>query len=220
MVTTKTYRNEFIAVIAIYANLVLVGIDNILLYSDKVFIEAGLAPDQATFATIGVFTLQLLSSAVGSKLVDRFGGFKVHVTANVMIIIAHVTYTVSQVVTPIAPTAMPYIAIFAVGLFLVAWSGGTNLASFALLGEITREPTRATAYGFAAVFFWAIAWVVGFVPPYLQIYLGAYALTIWLGCAVLFLIYVIVVIPRILRTRHLEDENQISTEMKSLNEKA
>nr|XP_026694154.1 solute carrier family 2, facilitated glucose transporter member 5-like isoform X1 [Ciona intestinalis] len=221
MLTTKNFRNMFAGVVALFLNLVLVGIDNILLYSDKVFIEAGISPDKATFATIGVFAMQLLASLVGSKLVDRFGGFKVHVASNILIIFAHVTYTVSQVATPAAPNAMPYVAIFAVGVFLIAWSGGTNLTTFALLGEITSEPTRSTAYGYSAVIFWVVAWTVGFVPPYLQIHLGPYALTIWLGCAILFLIYFIIFIPRLKRLRHKDDdlfmESKNDMEIKKLN---
>ena len=59
------YRNMLIGVIFLYLNLNLVGIDNILLYSDKVFIEAGISPDKATYVTIGVFALQMLASLIG-----------------------------------------------------------------------------------------------------------------------------------------------------------
>nr|XP_009861301.1 solute carrier family 2, facilitated glucose transporter member 5 isoform X1 [Ciona intestinalis] len=220
MCTTKKYRNMLIGVIFLYLNLNLVGIDNILLYSDKIFIEAGISPDKATFATIGVFAMQMLASLVGSKLVDRFGGFKVHVASNILIIFAHVTYTVSQVATPAAPNAMPYVAIFAVGVFLIAWSGGTNLATFAILGEITSEPTRSTAYGYSAGILWSVAWVASFIPPYLKIHLGSYALTIWLGFATVFLIYVIIFIPKLKRQRQQEvilySKESQNNEVKSL----
>nr|XP_009861323.2 solute carrier family 2, facilitated glucose transporter member 5-like [Ciona intestinalis]XP_018670992.1 solute carrier family 2, facilitated glucose transporter member 5-like [Ciona intestinalis] len=204
MLTTKEYRDMFVGVIALCLSAILVGVDNVLLYSDQIFIDAGISPDKATYATIGVFAMQLLAGVVGSKIVDRFGGFKVHVASNILIIFAHVTYTVSQLATPAAPNAMPYVAIFAVGIFLIAWSGGTNLTTFALLGEITSEPTRSTAYGYSAAILWVVAWVASFIPPYLQIYLGSYALTIWIGFAVLFILFDVKLISRLRRQRRHE----------------
>ncbi|XP_078483270.1 solute carrier family 2, facilitated glucose transporter member 1-like isoform X3 [Ciona intestinalis] len=195
MFTNKGYRKQFFAVLVVYANLVLVGINNMLIYSDQIFLQAGIAADNVTFATIGVFALSFIASVFGSKIVDRFGGYKVNITCNGILIFAMVLFTISQATAHLAPLAMPYVAIVAIAIYMCAWSGGSNLAVFALVGKLTVEPTRATAYGYGSMLLWTFAWFSSFIPPYLQIGLGAYMLMIWLFFAIVFLIYHLLLIP-------------------------
>ncbi|XP_078483271.1 solute carrier family 2, facilitated glucose transporter member 5-like isoform X4 [Ciona intestinalis] len=195
MFTNKGYRKQFFAVLVVYGNLVLVGINNIAIYSDQIFLQAGIAADNVTFATIGVFALSFIASVFGSKIVDRFGGYKVNITCNGILIFAMVLFTISQATAHLAPLAMPYVAIVAVAIYMCAWSGGSNLAVFALVGKLTVEPTRATAYGYGSMLLWTLAWFSSFIPPYLQIGLGAYMLMIWVFFAIVFLIYHLLLIP-------------------------
>uniref|UniRef100_F6UQH1 Major facilitator superfamily (MFS) profile domain-containing protein n=2 Tax=Ciona intestinalis TaxID=7719 RepID=F6UQH1_CIOIN len=195
MLTNKGYRKQFFAVLVVYGNLVLVGINHILIYSDQIFLQAGIAPDNVTFATIGVFALSFIASVFGSKIVDRFGGYKVNIACNGILIFAMVLFTISQATAHLAPSAMPYVAIVAVAIYMCAWSGGSNLAVFALVGKLTVEPTRATVYGYGSMLLWTLAWFSSFIPPYLQIGLGAYMLMIWVFFAVVFLIYHLLLIP-------------------------
>ncbi|XP_078482084.1 solute carrier family 2, facilitated glucose transporter member 5-like [Ciona intestinalis] len=106
-----------------------------------------------------------------------------------------VLFTISQATAHLAPLAMPYVAIVAVAIYMCAWSGGTNLAVFAVISKLTVEPTRASAYGYASMFFWLSSWLGTFLPPYLQIGLGAYMLMIWVFFAIVFLIYHLLLIP-------------------------
>uniref|UniRef100_F6UQG4 Major facilitator superfamily (MFS) profile domain-containing protein n=1 Tax=Ciona intestinalis TaxID=7719 RepID=F6UQG4_CIOIN len=195
MLTNKGYRKQFFAVLVVYGNLVLVGINNIVIYSDQIFLQAGIAANNVTFATIGVFALSFIASVFGSKIVDRFGGYKVNIACNGILIFAMVLFTISQATAHLAPSAMPYVAIVAVAIYMCAWSGGSNLAVFALVGKLTVEPTRATVYGYGSMLLWTLAWFSSFIPPYLQIGLGAYMLMIWVFFAVVFLIYHLLLIP-------------------------
>nr|XP_002131186.1 solute carrier family 2, facilitated glucose transporter member 1 [Ciona intestinalis] len=195
MFTNKGYRNQFFAVLVVYSNLVLVGVHTFVIYSDLIFRQAGIAAENVTFATIGVFALSFIASIFGSKIVDRFGGYKVNITCNGILIFAIVLFTISQATAHLAPLAMPYVSIVAVAIFMCAWSGGSNLAVFALVGKLTVEPTRATAYGYASMLLWTLSWFGTFIPPYLQSGLGAYMLMIWLFFAIVFLIYHLLLIP-------------------------
>jgi len=46
----------------------LVGVNNIVLYSTLVFTEAGVSKKNAAYATIGVFGLQFLAACIGVSL--------------------------------------------------------------------------------------------------------------------------------------------------------
>jgi len=52
-------------------------------------------------------------------MVSRFGSLKVNIGANIVIIIAHTLYTISQALSHLAPVAMPTISVVAMGIFLV-----------------------------------------------------------------------------------------------------
>ena len=63
--TVLFLRNQLFGVLVLLGNLMLTGINNIVLYSTLVFTEAGLEPDKAAFATIGIFAGQLLTAGLG-----------------------------------------------------------------------------------------------------------------------------------------------------------
>ncbi|XP_076820378.1 solute carrier family 2, facilitated glucose transporter member 5-like isoform X2 [Clavelina lepadiformis] len=236
----KQYRNQLIAVFALYANLMLCGVNNILFYSDLIFKEAGISADNVTFATIGVFALQFVMALIGAKFVDRFGGLKVTIAGSIGFIVSLTLFTVSQamvykqnsaVLSPLHTTAdeqlltngsafasvthstftaettsliasaqdganpWSFVSVLAIGIFMVAWSGGTHISTFALLGELTIEPTRATCFSYGNAVMWTTSWIVSFVPPYLQEALGPYSMVIWLGFTVFFLVYMVICIP-------------------------
>uniref|UniRef100_F6UQF7 Major facilitator superfamily (MFS) profile domain-containing protein n=2 Tax=Ciona intestinalis TaxID=7719 RepID=F6UQF7_CIOIN len=195
MLTNRGYRNQFLAVLVVYSNVALVGVHTFVFYSDQLFLQAGIVAENVTFATIGVFALSFIASVFGSKIVDRFGGYKVNITCNGILIFAMVLFTISQATAHLAPLAMPYVAIISVAIYMCGWSGGTNLAVFALVSGVTVEPTRATAYGYASMFLWLFSWFGAFIPPFLQIGLGSYLLMIWLFFAIVFLIYHLLLIP-------------------------
>ncbi|CAK8672605.1 unnamed protein product [Clavelina lepadiformis] len=195
IIKTSQYRNQLFAVFALLANMSLTGITNMFLYMDLIFTDAGVKPEVAPFATIGVFFLQFVVTCFGPKLVMKFGGWKTNVTASSIIIFTHVLFTISQAAKHLAPTSMPYLAIVAVALFLVVWSVGTQLATFALISEITIEPTRATCLSYGTMVLWFSSWICGFLPPYFQLSLKAYRMVPWLVCTIFFLIYTIVFVP-------------------------
>ncbi|XP_078491662.1 solute carrier family 2, facilitated glucose transporter member 3-like isoform X1 [Ciona intestinalis] len=195
MVTTKSYRNQFIAVVMLYLNLVLVGIDGVVMYSNLMFKEAGLTTSQASIATISVFGAQLLAGVVGSTLVQKYGGRKMLIISNIVIITSLTVCTISRGVPHSKHSATVFVAVGAIGLFLIAWSAGTNPSIFALLAAITTEPTRPTAFGYAALMFWVSDCSVGVGFPFLQKYMGAYSLTPWLAFSVVFLFFSIFFIP-------------------------
>ncbi|XP_076810454.1 solute carrier family 2, facilitated glucose transporter member 7-like [Clavelina lepadiformis] len=192
---TQQYRNQLYAVCALLANLMFTGTNCFILYMDLVFIDAGIPKDSVTYATIGIFSLQIVTTCVLSRLMLRFGGRKLSILANSCVIFSLVLFTVSQATRHLQSAAvMSYFAIVAVALHLTC-TNGLNIAHFAIISEITIEPTRATCVSAGNVILWISSWLVGFLAPYLQEYLKAYSVTPWLGCTILFLIYIVIFIP-------------------------
>jgi len=67
------FRNQFIAVNALYSNYVLTGIDNINLYAHQIFVSVGLSSENASSATISLFVLQFIAGILGvSMFEDKF----------------------------------------------------------------------------------------------------------------------------------------------------
>jgi len=58
-------RNQLIAVCSLYANLMLCGFNNVILYADYVIQEAGVSKNASGWATIGIFGLQFVASLLG-----------------------------------------------------------------------------------------------------------------------------------------------------------
>lgn len=50
-----------------YANYMLTGVNNVVFFSDKIFLEAGIEPTIATPATIGVFATSFIMALVGVR---------------------------------------------------------------------------------------------------------------------------------------------------------
>lgn len=58
-------RRQLLSGILINSYFMLCGINHIVLYSDQLFIRAGIPPDSVTYATIGIFATQIFSCMVG-----------------------------------------------------------------------------------------------------------------------------------------------------------
>ena len=94
-----------------------------------------------------VFWLQQHRIRVYSQvaMVNRFGSLKVNIGANIVIIIAHTLYTISQALSHLAPDAMPIVSVVAIGLFLVGLVT-TNIAQFINHFYIFDVPPKRTDY--------------------------------------------------------------------------
>ena len=69
----------------LFANLMLVGVNNIVLYSTLVFTNAGLNDVNAAYATMGIFGLQFISACVGVSVFSlRYLSFLVVHIASVL----------------------------------------------------------------------------------------------------------------------------------------
>uniref|UniRef100_H2ZAX7 Major facilitator superfamily (MFS) profile domain-containing protein n=1 Tax=Ciona savignyi TaxID=51511 RepID=H2ZAX7_CIOSA len=195
MLRKKQYRNQFIAVNLLLSNIVMGGIDTILLYSGDIFRNAGISESNIFYINIGAFSLLFICCFVGSFLVDRFGGYRVMVAGCVVLLCSQVLFTVAQAIEHLSPAVTRPLAVVAVFLILGSWSLGINSSVFALLGEITTDRTRTTAYGYAAILFWILSWLGGFIPPYLILYARAYALAPWIIWTVMIIVYAITYLP-------------------------
>jgi len=77
-------------------------------------------------------------------MVNRFGSWKVNIGANVVVIIAHTVYTISQALFHLAPVVMPIVSVVAMGIFLVGLVICTscNSSSFRSLCSNYRPASR------------------------------------------------------------------------------
>ncbi|XP_078494134.1 solute carrier family 2, facilitated glucose transporter member 7-like [Ciona intestinalis] len=68
ILTTPHYRKQLFAMFAVYANTQITGFNSISIYSDLMFIEAGVPADKVTYASLGVFVLGFIFGILGIYL--------------------------------------------------------------------------------------------------------------------------------------------------------
>ena len=56
--------------------------------------------------------------------------------------------------------------------YFFGWSGGTNLATLALMRAVTIEPTRPACFSAGGILFWIFSWFTGFIPAHLEVTLS------------------------------------------------
>nr|XP_026691308.1 solute carrier family 2, facilitated glucose transporter member 7-like [Ciona intestinalis] len=112
ILSIKQFRNQFLAVNILLCNIVMGGIDTILLYSSVIFINVGISKGNMIFINIGAYSLMVLSSVVCTMLVNKFGGYRVLFVGTNVLIFSQVLFTISQALTYLAPTVMPTLAVF------------------------------------------------------------------------------------------------------------
>uniref|UniRef100_H2ZI90 Major facilitator superfamily (MFS) profile domain-containing protein n=1 Tax=Ciona savignyi TaxID=51511 RepID=H2ZI90_CIOSA len=154
IVSTSQYRKQLFAVILLHSNYMLVGFNHVAMFSDIVFAQAGIPLHLVTFASIGVFGVSFIAAIFGSKVVGKFGPLKVTLVSNAVIIFSIALFTATRATSHLAPTILPYITIVAVGVFLIVWTGGLNVALFPLFMNYTIEATRVTVLAYDSVVFW------------------------------------------------------------------
>nr|XP_039260810.1 solute carrier family 2, facilitated glucose transporter member 5-like [Styela clava] len=192
--TTVEYRRQFVMVLLLFANLMLNGLNNVLFFSDSIFLEAGIKPDYVTVVTVGVFLFQVLSTLPGSYILHHMGSWKLCIIGNIIMIVGHILVVASLATYETVP-GMSYLAIVGVAVYLLGFAGGENIGLFPLVSELTTEVTRPICVNFGCAMLWFTGWLVGFMATYFQKWMGAYSFLVWMGFTILFTIYIAVMVP-------------------------
>ncbi|XP_076812601.1 solute carrier family 2, facilitated glucose transporter member 5-like [Clavelina lepadiformis] len=184
ILTTKRYRRQFFGALVIYFSFQSTGIQAIVLYTDKIFHEAGIPYNQATLYTAGFFIVMALICFASTPILKRFGSRKMTLFGLVVTAFALAMLSAS------IELKLAYGSIAAIVLYAFGVSSGPLLCYAALASEITSQVIRPTALWSCGICYYTMASTVSFVTPYTVDWIGGYTYLIFVGLVVLDVIYI------------------------------
>nr|CAB3266204.1 solute carrier family 2, facilitated glucose transporter member 1-like [Phallusia mammillata] len=196
MFKSTGYRRQLIAVVMVFMQAQLCGVNGVGMYTNRIFMSAGFNESSAITASTIVYSIQFVVALVGSGAVDRWGPKMINVISGSVMSASLVLLTVAMV-TSAQVEFMLYVNIVAVTIYILSWACGINLTLFPLLGALTTEQTREVSFTFGGGIFWVLSWFVGFITPYFMEWMGPFAFFPWAILNAIFAAYVLIFIPDI-----------------------
>ncbi|XP_039256958.2 solute carrier family 2, facilitated glucose transporter member 1-like [Styela clava] len=188
------YRWQLFLVVMVFLESQFCGINGVGMYTDKIFIKAGIHKDFVTYASTIVYAVQFFVALAGSKAVDKWGPRRLSIFWSFMMAIMLTLLTISWATVKSIPN-MTFVSVAAVTVYVLSWACGPNITLFPLIAALTTEPTREASFKFGGGLFWIASWFVGFIPTYFMKYLGSYAYLPWAFCNLFFTIFFYFLIP-------------------------
>nr|XP_039257654.1 solute carrier family 2, facilitated glucose transporter member 5-like isoform X2 [Styela clava] len=193
VLTTPQYRRHFIGSIVLFSYMMICGLNNILFFSDQIFLSANVDPEVVTPATLGVLSMGPIVSVGGMFLLKFIEPKKLLLFGSVVMILGDIFMTTSQATYEQIP-AMTYGAIAAVFVFYFGYMF-LNLLALMIVGSITIDRTRPVCTNIGGAALWFSAWLVGFLATYLKIWIGPFAFLVWMGFTIIITVYIIFYLP-------------------------
>nr|XP_039256515.1 solute carrier family 2, facilitated glucose transporter member 9-like [Styela clava] len=196
VITTPQYRRHFIGAVLAYSIIMACGVNNIFFYSDQILSNAGLDSETVTPATLGVMIVGPIVSVVLTIFVNRGAEPRIVMIVGCTIMIFGDAFMTACLATSEDVPAMSTAAIAAVCVFYIGFAM-INLVGYVMFGAITIDRTRPVCINVGAASLWFFAWLVGFIAPYFEIWIGPYGFLVWMVLTIAVLLYTIFLIPNI-----------------------
>jgi len=166
MFTASKNLRIMIALLILYVQAQLCGINGIGMYSNELFLKADFTPQDSQKASALVFLLQFLVAFVGSIGVDKFGPKLLNVMSSFVMAFSLVVLIVSMTYTK-EVFWFKYLSVAAVATFIVFWACGVNLTLFPMLAAYSTDETRESGFAVGGAVFWFFSWFVAFIFMYM-----------------------------------------------------
>ncbi|OQV18759.1 Solute carrier family 2, facilitated glucose transporter member 1 [Hypsibius exemplaris] len=203
---TVTFRdlfvNPFLRKITIIAVMLMVmqqlsGINAVMFYSTSIFRSAGLTPDQAAYATIGMGGINVLMTFVSVILVEKAGrktllliGFSGMMITTVLLTVFMLLY--KSGVVPDGENTQGWAAwasLSCVILFVIFFATGPGSIPWFLVSELFSQGPRAAATTIAVGVNWLCNLIVALAFPFIQAAIKEYTFIIFAVLLALFVTY-------------------------------
>lgn len=194
LVTDQSLRRPLIIGIVMHLSQQWGGINAVLYFSSTIFISAGLEPDVARLASIGVGSMLFVMALVSIPLMDRLGrrtlqlvGLGGMTAFSVLMTVAFFTYEDNTTMSVFAVIfTLLYVAFFGVGPSSIPWM---------ILSELFGQSARSAAVSIGALVNWFANFIVGisFIP--MERALGNYVFLPYTGFLILFFVFTYFKLP-------------------------
>ncbi|XP_014673264.1 PREDICTED: solute carrier family 2, facilitated glucose transporter member 1-like [Priapulus caudatus] len=201
----RYYRMPIIITIVMMLSQQLSGINAVFYYSTRVFEEgAGISPEAAVYATIGVGVANVIMSLVSVLLIDKLGRRTLHLLGLSGMEICTIVLTISLVLLGKGMSWATWICILAVFFFVVSFATGPGSIPWFIAGELFDQAARPMGMTVGVVTNWAANFLVGLCFPLLQNVIDEYIFLIFSAFLLVFIIFTWQCVPET-KNRTVED---------------
>jgi len=194
MLTNYSLRAPLIIAMMMMLAQQLSGINCAMFYSTDIFKNAGLDDQASQSATLGMGTMNVLMTFVSLVLIEK-AGRKTLMVIGLTVMFLMTTLLLAALLTFDTVSAMSYVAIVAVILFVVGFATGPGSIPWFFVTELFAQSGRPTATSIAVTVNWSANFLVGLGFPPLQEVLGAYVFVIFMVIQLAFIFYVYLFVP-------------------------
>merc|ERR1719244_961259 len=194
MLTNGSLRKPLIIAMMMMLAQQLSGINCAIFYSTKIFKLAGLGAQESQSATLGMGSMNVLMTFISLVLIEK-AGRKTLMLIGLVAMFLMTTLLLASLLTFQTVTAMSYVAIVMVILFVVGFAVGPGSIPWFFVTELFGQDARPTATAVAVVTNWSANFLVGLTFEPIKFYIGAYVFVIFIVMQLLFIIYVFFQVP-------------------------
>merc|ERR1712025_545857 len=194
MLTNGSLRKPLIIAMMMMLAQQLSGINCAIFYSTKIFKLAGLDAQASQSATLGMGTMNVLMTFVSLVLIEK-AGRKTLMVIGLVVMFLMTTLLLASLLTFQTVTAMSYVAIVAVILFVVGFATGPGSIPWFFVTELFAQSGRPTATAIAVGVNWAANFLVGLGFEPIQMLCGPYVFLVFMVIQVFFIVYVFFAVP-------------------------
>ncbi|KRY83453.1 Solute carrier family 2, facilitated glucose transporter member 3 [Trichinella pseudospiralis] len=181
------------------------GINAVMFYSTRIFIDgAGLTPDSARYATMGVGAINVIMTLVSTAIIDKAGRRTLHLLGLGGMWISCVTLTVSMILLKQDYYWASYLCIAFVLIFVISFATGPGSIPWFFVSELFLQNARGHATSVAVPVNWGSAFIIGWIFPPMVSMIGEYSFLVFTGFLTIFWLFTFKYVPET-KNRAVED---------------
>uniref|UniRef100_A0A087XQV9 Solute carrier family 2 member 3a n=1 Tax=Poecilia formosa TaxID=48698 RepID=A0A087XQV9_POEFO len=189
---SAAYRQPLLIAVMLQLSQQLSGINAVFYYSTGIFSSAGVK--QPIYATIGAGIVNTIFTVVSLFLVEKAGRRTLHLLGLGGMAVSALVMTVSLLLVG-GCTAMSYVAILAVMLFVAMFELGPGPIPWFIVAELFSQGPRPAAMAVAGCCNWTANFLVGMSFPKLVELCGPWVFLIFTAFLIIFFIFTFIKVP-------------------------
>jgi len=194
MLTNGSLRKPLIIAMMMMLAQQLSGINCAIFYSTDIFKNAGLSESQSQSATLGMGSMNVLMTFISLVLIEK-AGRKTLMLIGLCGMFLMTTLLLAALLTFQTVSAMSYVAIIAVILFVVGFATGPGSIPWFFVTELFAQSGRPTATSIAVSVNWSANFLVGLGFGPIQMLVGPWVFLVFMIIQVFFIVYVFLAVP-------------------------
>lgn len=183
-------KNSIFICIVLMLSQQLTGIGPVLLYSTRIFGDAGLTVTEAAYGTLGLMSLQILATIVSLLLMDRAGRKVLLMTGFLGSMAMCISMVVCMRLTDQGFVGAQYTSVVTMMIFIVFYNLGPAFVPWIYVSELFAKSSSGAAIMVVSLFSHITGVVITFLFPLLTAALEEWVFAIFAGCTAVFTVFV------------------------------